>query len=47
MWTSCIEMCKLFSDAARITAKNLGLEYNSGWEDGIRIYIDMIRSIRS
>lgn len=39
IWTSLINTCKLFSDLARITAQDLGLDYNAKEEDGARLYM--------
>lgn len=43
IWTAVIAVCKLFSDVAKITAGDFGLEYNIDEENGARRYIIGVR----
>lgn len=43
LWSSVIEMCKLFSDLAHIVSGDVGLSYCSGEEDGMREYLAGVR----
>lgn len=44
MWACLIDTCKLFSDMARLVADELGVEYNTSEEDGMRIYLMNVKN---